>query len=158
MPLAIEFPPTSAEWTFFVSAAVILLGPLLVERIGLPGLVGMILGGLLVGPFVLGWVEREGVVESLGDLGILVLMFLAGLELDLDEFQANRRAAITFGAFTFTLPFVLGIALVLPFGYGFATAMLRVALGLAHARRISDRPGTRPPARSRCQVAGGGRS
>ena len=69
MPLAIEFPPTSAEWTFFVSAAVILVGPLLVERIGLPGLVGMILGGLLVGPFVLGWVEREGVVESLGEIG-----------------------------------------------------------------------------------------
>ena len=88
----------------------ILLGPLLVERIGLPGIVGVILGGLLVGPFVLGWVERDGVVESLGDLGILVLMFLAGLELDLDEFQANRRGALTFGAFTFTLPFVLGIA------------------------------------------------
>lgn len=132
MPLAIEFPPTSAEWTFFVSAAVILLGPLLVERIGLPGIVGVILGGLLVGPFVLGWVERQGVVESLGDLGILVLMFLAGLELDLDEFQANRRAAITFGAFTFTIPFVLGIALALPFGYGVATAMLFGSLWASH--------------------------
>jgi len=132
VPLAIEFPPTSAEWTFFVSAAVILVGPLLVERIGLPGLVGMILGGLLVGPFVLGWVEREGVVESLGDLGILVLMFLAGLELDLDEFQANRRAALTFGAFTFTIPFVLGIALVRPFGYGVATAILFGPLWASH--------------------------
>lgn len=54
MPLAIEFPPTSAEWTFFVAAAVILLGPLFVERIGLPGIIGVILGGLLVGPFALG--------------------------------------------------------------------------------------------------------
>jgi Kef-type K+ transport system membrane component KefB len=130
--LAIEFPPASAEWTFFVSFAVILLGPLLVERFGLPGIVGVIIGGLLVGPFVLGWVERQGVVESLGDLGILVLMFLAGLELDLDEFQANRRAALTFGAFTFTLPFVLGIALVLPFGYGAATAMLFGSLWASH--------------------------
>ena len=77
------------------------------------------------GPFVLGWVERQGVVESLGQLGILFLMFLAGLELDLDEFAANRRAALTFGAFTFTLPFALGVALVLPFGYGAATALLR---------------------------------
>ena len=102
MPLAVEFPPTSAEWTFFVATFVILVGPLLVERIGLPGIVGVILGGLIVGPFVLGWIERDGAVESLGDLGILVLMFLAGLELDLDEFRANRRAALTLGAFTYT--------------------------------------------------------
>ena len=132
MLLGIEFPPTSAEWTFFVAAAVILLGPLLVERIGLPGIVGVILGGLLVGPFVLGWVERDGVVESLGQLGLLFLMFLAGLELDLDEFAANRRAALTFGAFTFSFPFVLGIALVLPFGYGAATAMLFGSLWASH--------------------------
>ena len=132
MLLALEFPPTSAEWTFFVAFAVILVGPLIFERLGFPGIVGVLLGGLLVGPFVLGWVEREGVVESLGDLGILFLMFLAGLELDLDEFAANRRGALTFGAFTFTFPFVLGILLVLPFGYGFATAMLFGSLWASH--------------------------
>jgi Kef-type K+ transport system membrane component KefB len=132
LPLALEFPPTSDEWTFFVAAAVILLGPLLVERIGLPGIVGVILGGLLVGPYVLGWVERDGIVESLGDLGILVLMFLAGLELDLDEFKANRRGALTFGAFTFSLPFVLGIGLAVGFGYGAATALLFGSLWASH--------------------------
>ena len=132
MLLGVEFPPTSAEWTFFVAAVVILVGPLLVERVGLPGIVGVILGGVLVGPFVLGWVQHDGIVESLGELGILFLMFLAGLELDLDEFQANRRAALTFGAFTFTLPFVLGIALVLPFGYGAATALLFGSLWASH--------------------------
>ena len=132
MPLAIEFPPTSAEWTFFVAAVVILVGPLLFERLGFPGIVGVILGGLLVGPHVLGWIEREGVVESLGDLGILFLMFLAGLELDLDEFRANRRGALTFGAFTFTLPLALGIALAFSFSYGFATAMLYGSLWASH--------------------------
>ena len=132
MLLALEFPPTSAEWTFFVAFAVILVGPLIFERLGFPGIVGVLLGGLLVGPFVLGWVEREGIVESLGDLGILFLMFLAGLELDLDEFAANRRGALTFGAFTFTFPFVLGILLVLPFGYGFATAALFGSLWASH--------------------------
>ena len=128
----LDFPPTSAEWTFFVAAAVILVGPLVFERLGFPGIIGVILGGLLVGPYVLGWVERQGVIESLGDLGILVLMFLAGLELDLDEFRANRRGALTFGAFTFTIPFTLGILLVLPFGYGFATAMLFGSLWASH--------------------------
>ncbi len=132
MLLGIEFPPTSTEWTFFVAAAVILVGPLLFERLGFPGIIGVILGGLLVGPFVLGWIERQGVVESLGDLGILFLMFLAGLELDLDEFAANRRGALTFGAFTFTLPFVLGVLLVIPFGYGLATALLFGSLWASH--------------------------
>jgi Kef-type K+ transport system membrane component KefB len=62
--LAVEFPPTSAEWTFFVATFVILVGPLLVERVGLPGIVGVILGGLIVGPFrsagssATGWSSR----------------------------------------------------------------------------------------------------
>ncbi|HET9507371.1 MAG TPA: cation:proton antiporter [Gaiellaceae bacterium] len=132
MPLAVEFPPESAEWVFFVCFAIILLGPLLFERLGFPGIIGVILGGLLVGPGVLGWIEREGAVESLGDLGILVLMFLAGLELDLDEFQVNRRGALTFGAFTFAIPFVLGIAVAASFDYGFATAMLFGSLWASH--------------------------
>jgi Kef-type K+ transport system membrane component KefB len=132
VPLAIEFPPESAEWVFFVSFAVILVGPLIFERLGFPGIAGVILGGLLVGPGVLDWVQREGVVESLGDLGILFLMFLAGLELDLDEFAANRRGALTFGAFTFTIPFVLGIAVAASFDYGLATAMLFGSLWASH--------------------------
>ncbi len=132
MPLAIDFPPDSAEWVFFVSFAVILVGPLIFERLGFPGIVGVILGGLLVGPGVLDWVQREGVVESLGDLGILFLMFLAGLELDLDEFAANRRGALTFGALTFTIPFTLGIGVAAGFGYGLATAMLFGSLWASH--------------------------
>jgi Kef-type K+ transport system membrane component KefB len=130
--LGIEFPPDSAEWVFFVSFAVILVGPLVFERLGFPGIVGVILGGLLVGPGVLDWVQRQGVVESLGDLGILFLMFLAGLELDLDEFEVNRRGALTFGAFTFTIPFALGIAVAAGFGYGAATALLFGSLWASH--------------------------
>ena len=78
MELAVAFPPVSAEWTFFVAAVVLLAGPVVAERLRLPGLVGIVLGGTLVGPFVLDWIEREGVVESIGELGLLFLMFLAG--------------------------------------------------------------------------------
>jgi Kef-type K+ transport system membrane component KefB len=132
VPLAVEFPPESAEWTFFVAAVVLLAGPVVAERLRLPGLVGIVLGGMLVGPFVLDWIHREGVVESLGALGLLFLMFIAGLELDLDEFQRNQKPALTFGALTFTLPFVLGLLLVLPFGYGLATAALYGSLWASH--------------------------
>jgi Kef-type K+ transport system membrane component KefB len=95
-------------------------------------IVGVILGGLLVGPYVLDWVQRDGAVENLGQLGILFLMFLAGLELDLDEFQVNRRGALTFGAFTFTLPFALRIGAAVAFGYGAGTAMLYGSLWASH--------------------------
>jgi Kef-type K+ transport system membrane component KefB len=132
VPLAVDFPPESAEWTFFVAAVVLLAGPVVAERLRLPGLVGIVLGGTLVGPFVLDWVEREGVVESLGELGLLFLMFLAGMELDLDEFERDRKPALRFGALTFTLPFVLGLLLVLPFGYGLATAALYGSLWASH--------------------------
>lgn len=106
--------------------------PVLVERLGLPGIVGVILGGLLVGPSALGWIEREGIVESLAELGILFLMFLAGLELDLDRFRADRSAALVFGALTFAVPFALGALLVLPFEYGVATALLYGSLWASH--------------------------
>ena len=59
-------------------------------------------------------------------------MFLAGLELDLDEFKRNRRPALTFGALTFSIPFFLGLLLVLPFGYGLATAALYGSLWASH--------------------------
>ena len=132
MLVAVDFPPESAEWTFFIAAVVLLAGPVLAERVRLPGLVGIVLGGTLVGPFVLDWVEREGIVESLGELGLLFLMFIAGLELDLDEFQRNRKPALTFGALTFSIPFVLGLLLVLPFDYGLATAALYGSLWASH--------------------------
>jgi Kef-type K+ transport system membrane component KefB len=130
--VALEFPPHSAEWTFFIAALVLLLGPVVAERLRLPGLVGIVLGGTLVGPFVLDWIEQEGIVEALGELGLLYLMFIAGIELDLDEFQRNRRPALRFGALTFTFPFVLGLLLVLPFDYGLATALLYGSLWASH--------------------------
>ena len=132
MPLAVDFPPESAEWTFFVAAIVLLAGPVLAERLRLPGLVGIVLGGAIVGPYVLDWVERDGVVESLGQLGLLFLMFIAGIELDLDEFQRDRRPALRFGALTFTIPFVLGLLLALPFGFSVATAALYGSLWASH--------------------------
>jgi Kef-type K+ transport system membrane component KefB len=132
VPLAVDFPPESAEWTFFVAAIVLLAGPVLAERLRLPGLVGIVLGGAIVGPYVLDWVERDGVVESLGQLGLLFLMFIAGIELDLEEFQRDRRPALRFGALTFTIPFVLGLLLALPFGFSVATAALYGSLWASH--------------------------
>jgi predicted Kef-type K+ transport protein len=76
MPFDLDFPPGSTEWAFFVAALVLLAGPVLAERLRLPGLVGIVLGGTIVGPFVLGWVAREGVIAASGEPGLLCLMFV----------------------------------------------------------------------------------
>jgi Kef-type K+ transport system membrane component KefB len=117
----LHFPPEGAEWTFFVCTVVILAGPLIAQRLRLPGMVGLVLGGVVVGPNVLDWVPREGVVEAIGQLGLLLLMFLAGLELDLDEFQRRRNEAVRFGLLTFGFPLVLGVVVAMA-GFDFTTS------------------------------------
>lgn len=128
----LHFPPTGAEWTFFVCAVVILAGPILAQRARLPGMVGLILGGLLIGPNGLDWVERSGVVADIGQLGLLLLMFMAGLELDLDEFARRRVEAVRFGLLTFSLPMVLGIGVGMLFGLSAGAVVLFGSLWASH--------------------------
>ena len=123
-------PLSDPAWVFLVLAVAILVSPLLAERIRLPGIVGLVLAGLVLGPHVTGLLERTGTVEQLGGLGLLYLMFLAGLELDIDELYHYRRAAGVFGALTFAIPFVIGAGVGWAFGFAAAEA---VVLGLLFA-------------------------
>lgn len=62
---------------------------------------------MAVGPFVLGWVPPDGLVSDLGDIGLLYLMFLAGLSFNIRAFMANRSNALTYGLLGFFIPFGL---------------------------------------------------
>lgn len=97
----------SVELTITIVFAVVALGPIIAERLRIPGLVGLIAGGTIFGPFVFGWLDADGLVGELGSIGILALMFLAGLSFDIRAFTANRRMAITYGLLGFIIPFVL---------------------------------------------------
>ena len=72
-------------------------------------MLGLIFFGMLFGPFMLGWLGRLGLVSDLGSIGILYLMFLAGLSFNLKVFIENRRSAITMGLLGFGLPFLLSL-------------------------------------------------
>ncbi len=102
----------SVEATIAVLLIVVVLGPIVAERLRIPGIVGLIAGGMIFGPFVIGWLESGGLVDDLGSIGILYLMFLAGLSFDVKAFNDNRRMAITFGLLGFFLPFVLSVVVV----------------------------------------------
>jgi Kef-type K+ transport system membrane component KefB len=104
-------PLESPVAVFLTIMAVILITPLLSERVRLPGIVGLILGGILVGPHGLGLLATGRVIELLSTVGLIYLMFSAGLEIDLRQFSRVRNKAMLFGMFTFTFPLLSGIAL-----------------------------------------------
>jgi Kef-type K+ transport system membrane component KefB len=125
--------PSGAQWELFVTVAVIVLAPIVVERFRLPGMVGLLFAGMAIGPNVLGIVPSDsGVVAELGSLGLLYLMFMAGLDLDLNVFAKVRRQAIAFSVLTFTVPFVLGVVIGSAVGYELAAAVLLGAVFASH--------------------------
>jgi Na+:H+ antiporter len=111
-------PPEGPAWSFLLLFLVILVGPWVAERLRVPGLIGLLVGGfLLQGVEVGGGIQQSTVIDFVGTIGLLYLMFLAGLELDLNIFARLRTAAIGFGLTTFAIPYVLGVGGALLLGF-----------------------------------------
>ncbi|MEC4819203.1 MAG: cation:proton antiporter [Scytonema sp. PMC 1069.18] len=117
---------------FLIILAIMLIAPLLFERFRLPGIIGLILAGVIVGPYGLGLLERDKTIELLGTVGLLFLMFLGGLETSLDDLKRNANKALTFGLATFAIPMVLGTVAMLPLGYSFLASILVASCFASH--------------------------
>lgn len=87
---------------------IILFSPLLFKRFRIPGIIGLILAGVLIGPHFFHIIESTNSFELLSKTGLLYIMFLAGLEIDMQEFRHNRSKSVVFGAFTFLIPIIIG--------------------------------------------------
>lgn len=99
----------------FASVMLILLAaPLLFERLRIPGMVGLITAGIVLGPNGLRLFADDATFRLLGTVGLLYLMFLAGLETNAADFRANRSGSLVFGALTFAIPMGMGTLLVRP--------------------------------------------
>jgi Kef-type K+ transport system membrane component KefB/nucleotide-binding universal stress UspA family protein len=96
---------------FLLIMSIILVTPLLSERVKLPGIIGIILGGMLIGPHVFGLIEAGDRMEFLATIGLVYLMFSAGLEVDINQFNRVRGRSVVFGFFTFILPQLMGMGL-----------------------------------------------
>jgi Kef-type K+ transport system membrane component KefB/nucleotide-binding universal stress UspA family protein len=96
---------------FLVVMSIILITPILSERVRLPGIVGIILGGMLVGPHVLGLLPAGDRIEFLATIGLVYLMFSAGMEVDIHQFVRVRNKALVFGLLTFIFPMAMGMGL-----------------------------------------------
>jgi Kef-type K+ transport system membrane component KefB len=102
--------PHGTEWELFLVVVVIVAAPILVEKLRIPGLIGLLVGGCILGPNVLGVVsDSDGILKELGTVGLLYLMFMAGAELDLGVFARYKKQAIIFALLTFAIPLGLGV-------------------------------------------------
>lgn len=118
---------------FTVLLLVTLTIPPLFERLRLPGLVGLLAAGVILGPSVLGILTPEGDIEKLlSDIGKIYLMFVAGLEIDLQEFRRTRNRSLGFGSLTFLLPMAAGITLSRVFAYDWVASVLIGSLLASH--------------------------
>ncbi len=95
----------------------------LAVRLGFPAALGQLIGGILIGPSVLGLVGFDEAVKLLADLGVAMLLFLAGLETDVEEFKHVGIPAVIIASLGVLIPFVLGYASALAWGYSNIEAM-----------------------------------
>jgi Kef-type K+ transport system membrane component KefB/mannitol/fructose-specific phosphotransferase system IIA component (Ntr-type) len=117
---------------FALAMGIFLLAPMLFERLKVPGIIGLIAFGAIVGPNVLNLLERDFTFELLGQVGLLYLVFLAGLELDLNRFNEYRRRSIIFGFLSFGFPMGLSVALMPLLGFDLAASLLIGAIIGSH--------------------------
>ncbi|HEY9877231.1 MAG TPA: cation:proton antiporter [Leptolyngbyaceae cyanobacterium] len=118
---------------FTLLLAIILAVPPLVQKLGLPDLVGLLAAGIIFGPHGLGWLNNESETMSLlSDIGVVYLLFVAGLEIDLEEFNKIRHRSMGFGLLTFTLPLITGTIIGRIFGFGWNAALLIGSLLASH--------------------------
>lgn len=101
------FPITDPTLIFFVVLLMILLSPIIMGRLRIPHIIGMVLAGVIVGQYGLDILERDASFELFGRVGLYYIMFLAGLEMDMEGLKKNRNRVAVFGLLTFLIPFAM---------------------------------------------------
>lgn len=94
---------------FALLLGIALIFPLIFKKLKMPGIIGLIIAGMIFGPHGLNILQRDQSIVLLGSVGLIYIMFLAGLELDISQIKLNRTRSITFGVFTFIIPFIFGL-------------------------------------------------
>jgi Kef-type K+ transport system membrane component KefB len=118
----------------FALALVIIAGvPVLSRRLHVPVAVGLLLSGVLIGPYSLDIIgTHRPIADFFGELGKLFLMFFAGLEIDLRRFREAGRKTAIFGLWTTGVPLLLGTLVGFLFGYGIIPAIVLGSLLASH--------------------------
>ena len=118
---------------FAVGMVMLVIIPRLSRRLHVPVPVGLLLSGIIVGPYVLDIFGKvRPIADFLAELGKLLLMFFAGLEINLELFRRARNRSIALGIATTVVPLVLGTIVGLAFGYAAIPAIVIGSLLASH--------------------------
>lgn len=103
------FPVSEPTWIFLGVLCIVLFAPLIFNKLRMPHIIGMILAGLLIGPKGLNIIERDDSFELFGNVGLYYIMFLASLEINMQEMKQAKGGALLMGLAVFLIPIALGM-------------------------------------------------
>ena len=128
-----HLPVTDPTWIFFLVLVIILFAPIVLERLRIPHIIGMILAGVVIGEHGFNILARDSSFELFGKVGLYYIMFLAGLEMNMEDFKSIRLKATVLGLLAFIFPLGIGIWTNLHLlGYSLATSVLLASMYASH--------------------------
>jgi Kef-type K+ transport system membrane component KefB len=128
-----QLPLQNPVLIFSLILFIILISPILLRKLNIPGIIGLIISGVIIGPYGLNILEKNSATDLFSTIGLLYIMFIAGLELDLNEFKANRNKSLLFGLFTFIFPLAIGYPVCYYLlGYDFNASFLTASMFATH--------------------------
>ncbi len=129
----IHFPITDPTWIFFLVLVIILFAPVILERLRIPHIIGMILAGVLVGEHGFNILTRDSSFELFSRVGLYYIMFLAGLEMNMEDFKSIRVKATVLGLLAFIFPLGIGFWVnQYVLGYAVVTSVLLASMYASH--------------------------
>lgn len=129
----IDLPFTNPVLIFSLILFIILLAPMLLHRLKIPDLIGLIIAGAIIGPNGLGIMSRDSSMELFGTVGLLYIMFIAGLEIDMADLRKNYGKTLAFGMYTFLIPMIVGsVTGVYLLGFSWPTSILLASMYASH--------------------------
>lgn len=128
-----QLPFTNPVLIFTLILFIILLSPLLLSKIKMPDIIGFIIAGVVIGPYGLNLLSKSSAVELFSTIGLLYIMFIAGIELDLNEFKTKKHKSLIFGLLTFSIPIIIGFpVLYYLLHYPLITSLLTASMFATH--------------------------
>jgi len=111
LTVTINLPLHEPVYVFAILLLIILLAPIVFRIVKIPDIAAYLLAGIIIGPYGFHLLDRDGSIVLFGTIGLLYIMFIAGLELNLKDLNKNWDISIVFGLFTFIIPFVIGFTI-----------------------------------------------
>ena len=131
--LLTHLPVTNPTWIFFLVLGIILFAPIILGRLKIPHIVGMILAGVVIGPYGLHVLDKDSSFELFGNVGLYYIMFLASLEMDLQHMKSIRWQALTLGLAAFIFPLTMGVVCnIFLLKYSLMTSILLASMYASH--------------------------